>query len=270
MEFMKVLRCPKTGNKLRFSDADSVVYVENSDITYPIIDGIVDFCPQVRDIVSRSYDKFASRYDEYITSSSVLMKLLDRFVWGSAYDTSDLMTNTVLSNLPSKFEGVLLDVPVGTGVFTDSQYAQFPNATIIAVDYSMGMLQKSKERFAQKGLTNVFLVRADIANLPLTNDSADIILSMNGLHAFKDKQRATAEMKRVIKKDGSLVACCYVKGDSWRWDFCVKYFGVRRGFFNPPFFTKDSIGTQLDGFEIRRQVNNKSLVSLEAGKIVEI
>ena len=93
---------------------------------------------------------------------------------------------------------------------------------------------------------------------------------MNGLHAFPDKQRATAEMKRVIKKDGSLVACSYVIGDSWRGDFLVKCFGTICGFFNPPFFTKDSIGTQLDGFEIRRQVNNQSLVSLEAGKIVKI
>ncbi len=264
MELTEILRCPKTGDKLRFSDADSVVYVENSNITYPVINGIVDFCPQVRDVVSTSYDKFASRYDEYITSSSVLMKLLDLFVWGSCDFTT---TNTVLSYLPFQFEGVLLDVPVGTGVFTDSQYAQFPNATIIAVDYSMGMLQKAKERFERQDINNICLIRADVANLPLTNGAVDIVLSMNGLHVFIDKQCAIVEMRRVLNKDGSLVACCYVKGDRWRWDCFVRYFGVRKGCLNPPFLTIDNIGQQLEGFRIRRQGNIKSWVYLEAARI---
>ena len=267
MKLPKFLRCPKTANKLRFSDTDSVVYVENSDIIYPVINGIIDFCPKVRGVVSASYDAFASRYDEYITSSSVLMKLFQLFVWGSG-DDGDLTTNTILSYLPSQFEGVLLDVPVGTGVFTDSLYARSPNATIIAIDYSMGMLQKAKERFERQGINNVCLIRADVTNLPLTNSAVDIVLSMNGLHVFKDKQRATAEMRRVLNKNGSLVASSYVKGGRKRWDWFVKYYGVRKGFFFPPFFTKDNINTQLEGFEIRRQENGESFVSLEAVKVV--
>ena len=35
MELTNILRCPKTGNKLRFYDEDSIVRVENSDVTYP-------------------------------------------------------------------------------------------------------------------------------------------------------------------------------------------------------------------------------------------
>jgi hypothetical protein len=46
MEVTKVLKCPKTGNKLRFDDTDSIVVVEDSPITYPIIGEIVDFCPE--------------------------------------------------------------------------------------------------------------------------------------------------------------------------------------------------------------------------------
>ena len=262
MEPAEILRCPKTGNKLQFSD--SIVSVENSDITYPVIDGIVDFCPQAVDRITKAYDKFAPGYDAYITSSSISMKLFSLLFWRDGKD--DDYAKIIQSYMPSKFDGVLLDVPVGTGVFTDSLYANYPNATIIAVDYSMGMLQIAKERFAAKGLTNVRLIRADIANLPLTSDAADIVLSMNGLHAFPDKQRATAEMKRVIKKDGTLVASSYVKGDGWFWDLIVKLYGVPKGFFNPPFFTKDNIATQLEGFKITRQTNIRYGVFLEAVK----
>ncbi len=262
MELTELLRCPKTANKLRFSDADSLVHVEHSDITYPIIDGIIDFCPQLSASVTKSYDKVASRYDEYMTSSNIFMKVYNTVIWGFGSDCD--YTETVLSYLPSRFDGVLLDVPVGTGVFTDSLYARFPNATIIAVDYSMGMLRLAKDQFARQGLSNIHLIRADVAHLPLTNGTADIVLSMNGLHAFKDKQRATAEMKRVLQKDGSLVACGYVKGDRWLSDWFVKHLGVRRGYFNPPFFTKDNIGDQFEGFEICRKGNMKSIVYFEA------
>jgi ubiquinone/menaquinone biosynthesis C-methylase UbiE len=267
MELTEILRCPKTGNKLRFSDADSAVYVEGCDVSYPIIDGIVDFCPEVRDAVSESYDGIASRYDSYITSSSLLMKALDKFVWRAKVSLADFH-DRFLPFLPDQFDGVLLDVPVGTGVFTDSLYARFPNATIIAVDYSMGMLQKAKDRFEQQGLKNVCLVRADVANLPLTNGAADFVLSMNGLHAFPDKQRAISEMRRVLCEDGSLIGSCYVKGDRKLTDWYVKYIGVRKGFFSPPFYTKDNIGSQLEGLKIRRQGSIESGVYFEAVKVV--
>ena len=262
MELTEILRCPKTGNKLRFDNANSVVVVEDSPITYPINDGIVDFCPEAKDKISKSYDVCASLYDTYITSSSVFMKLCNRFVWRTG-DYSEFM-DTVLSYLPSQFDGVLLDVPVGTGVFTDSLYANFPNATIIAIDYSMGMLQKAKDRFEQQGIDNICLVRADVANLPLVDSAADIVLSMNGLHAFPDKQRAIAEMKRSLRPGGSLVASSYLKGDSMLGDWFIKHCYARIGFFSPPFFTIDDIASHFEGFTIRKQGHVKYGVYFEA------
>jgi len=263
MEVTKVLKCPKTGNKLRFDDANSVVVVEESSITYPIIDGIVDFCPDIEDRISASYDGFASGYDAYFTSSSLSMKLFNLLVFGGIWNYSEY-SETLLSYFLSQFDGVLLDVPVGTGLVTASQYAQYPNATIIAVDYSMGMLEVAKKRFEEQGLNNVCLVRADVANLPLTDGAVDIVVSMAGLHAFPDKQSAVAEMRRVLRPDGSLVASCYVKGINRRWDWIVKHFGVRKGFFTPPFFTVDNIGSHLAGFTIRKQENVDGGVSFEA------
>ena len=262
MELTDILRCPKTGNKLRFCDEDSIVYVEHSDVTYPIIDGIVDFCPQARDTVSASYDAIASRYDAYMTSSNVFMRIFDRIVWGLSNDLT--YVDTILSYLPSQFDGVLLDVPVGTGLFTCSLYAGFPDATIIAIDYSMGMLQQAKIRFQQNGVSNVCFLRADVANLPVRDAAIDMLLSMNGLHVFADKQRAIAEMTRVLRKQGTLIACGYVKGVRRLSDWFVKHFGVRRGFFMPPFLHVDNIASQLEGFTIGRQGNAKSLAYFEA------
>lgn len=55
MELTDILICPRTGSRLRFSDGDSVVRVHGSEVTYPVVDGIVDFCPDVTDRTSKAY-----------------------------------------------------------------------------------------------------------------------------------------------------------------------------------------------------------------------
>jgi ubiquinone/menaquinone biosynthesis C-methylase UbiE len=153
---------------------------------------------------------------------------------------------------------------MGTGVFTSPFYAKFPKATIIGVDLSLSILRKARERFERNGLKNVFLLRADVANLPLRNDAVDLVLSMNGWHAFTDKQPAIAEIRRVLRKRGTLVACGYVKGARKLSDWFVKHFGVRNGFFNPPFFGQKDIASQFKGFTIIRQGNIKFVSYFEA------
>ncbi len=262
MDFSDILMCPKSGNRLRFDNNDSIVRVEGCDAVYPVIDGVIDFCGPEPDRISASYNKIAHRYDAYITSSTLSMKIFNRIIWGLKDDSSYM--DTFLSNLPTEFDGILLDVPVGTGVFTSSLYARYPNATIIGVDSSMGMLQEAKNRFDKEGLKNIQLIRADATYLPVRDGVVDLVLFMNGLHVFPDKRRAIAEMGRVLRKQGTLVACGYVKGVSKRSDWVVRHFMRRTGYFNPPFFNLDDLSEQLVGFTITRQGNLQSFVYFEA------
>jgi ubiquinone/menaquinone biosynthesis C-methylase UbiE len=267
VELTDILICPSTGSRLRFNDGDSVVRVHGTDVTYPIVDGIVDFCPEVRDTISKSYDAFASRYDAYITSgtsSGMFTRLCNHVVWGFSDDRG--FVDTVLSRLPSEFDGVLLDVPVGTGVFTSALYTQFPDAAIIAVDYSMGMLQEARKRFLDHGVRNVHLFRADVSDLPVRDGVVDMLLSMNGLHVFPDKLRAVAEMRRVVREQGVLIACGYASGARRLTDWFVNRFVVRRGFFSSPFFRIDDMASQLEGFTVGLQGNIKSFLWFEAVK----
>jgi SAM-dependent methyltransferase len=262
VELTEILRCPKTGSGLQYDGSASILRAERSDAAYPVIDGIVDFCPQRHDRVSASYDKVASRYDPCITASSVSMKVLARIIWGRAGDCDPM--EEVLSLLPDRFEGVLLDVPVGTGVFTAALYSRYPEATIIGVDCSINMLRKAKTCFREQGVKNIHLLRADAANLPIRDSAVDLVLSMNGWHAFADKRGTTAQMKRVLRPGGRLVACGYVRGAGRRSDWFVKYFGVRNGFFTPPFFAAGELAEWFDGFRILRQDSDRSLAYFEA------
>jgi SAM-dependent methyltransferase len=231
-----------TGNRLRFDGAAATVRVEHSDLTYPILDGIIDLCPESHDRISASYDKVANRYDPYITSSTVPMRVVGRIFWGFASDRDPM--DKVLALLPDRFDGVLLDVPVGTGVFTASLY--------------------SRARFMEQGIVHVPLLKADAANLPVRDGVVDTVLSMNGWHAFVDKQRTVSEIRRVLRKDGRLVACGYIQGARRLSDWFVRYFGVRNSFFTPPFFRFEDMDRQFRGLTITRRGCDKSFAWFEA------
>ncbi len=80
MELADILRCPRTGNRLSLNDGDAVVRVHGAGVTYPIVDGIVDFCPDVKDKISKAYDACSSRYDAYMayaTSPGMFAKIFD-------------------------------------------------------------------------------------------------------------------------------------------------------------------------------------------------
>jgi ubiquinone/menaquinone biosynthesis C-methylase UbiE len=265
VEWTDILRCPKTGQPLHFDEAASILRGGDSPVAYPVFDGIADFCPQVHDRVSASYDKVAARYDPGITAATLRAKVLGRIIWGRAGDREPM--EEVLSFLPDRFDGVLLDVPVGTGVFTASVYRRYPCATIIGVDCSMNMLRKAQARFREQGIPNVHLLKADAAHLPVRDATVDLVLSMNGWHAFADKQRMTAEMERVLRREGTLIACGYVRGARWLSDWFVRHFGVRNGFFTPPFWTAADLARQFQDFTMARQGNDKSIAWFEAAKL---
>jgi len=264
VELTDLLRCPKTGQPLHCDEAAPILRGEDSDVAYPVIDGVIDFYPQARDRVSASYDKVAARYDPGITASTLRARVLGQIMWGRASDRDPM--DEVLSFLPDRFDGVLLDVPVGTAVFTAPLYSRYPQAAIVGVDCSMNMLRKAQVRFRQQGVPNVHLLKADAAHLPVRDASVDLILSMNGWHAFADKQRTTAEMRRVLRPEGTLIACGYVRGTRWLSDWFVRRCGVRNGFFTPPFWTAEDLALQFQGFTITRHGSDKSIAWFEAVK----
>ena len=78
----------------------------------------------------------------------------------------------------------------------------------------------------------------------LENDSfkiLDTVVSMNGFHAFPDKQIAFHEIWRVLKAGGDFIACFYIRGKSKRTDWLVKNILAKKGWFSPPFQTEKEL-----------------------------
>lgn len=183
-------------------------------------------------------------YDGMITCSTLPGRAVCRLVWGMGKeDTLDYLS-AALSGIPEDFSGRLLEIPVGTGILTMPLYRQMPTAEITCMDYSPEMLERAKRR--GEDLSNVRFHQGDVGNLPFEDGSFDAVLSLNGFHAFPDKEAAWKEIFRVLKPGGTFCGCFYVLGQNRRTDWFIRSLYVKKGFFTPPFETAESLQNRLE------------------------
>ena len=188
---------------------------------------------------------FASLYDGIITRSTPIGKLMDSLAWGLDASLAAKWIDDALAPIPEDFKGSLLEVPVGTGVLTVPVYRNLPDAQITCLDYSAEMMRNAERRAEALAVRNVSFVQGDVGALPFEDESFDVVLSLNGFHAFPDKDAAFRETHRVLKKGGTFCGCFYIAGEFKRTDWFVKHMYVPKGFFTPPFETRETLENRL-------------------------
>lgn len=217
------------------------------------------------DKIQESYRQSRNIYDDVLTRSTWWSRLYMDIFWGGVDDNG--IAREVLSYFPDAFSGKLLDVPVGTGVFTAGKYAVMNGADITGLDYSVDMLDRARERFLKEGIRNCRLVQGDVGALPFGDASFDIVLTMNGFHAFPDKEKAWSEVNRVLKPGGTLVGCFCIRGESRRTDWLMTRILSRKGWFTPPFETFESLKARLEeSYRLDEYHKEGSIVYFKATK----
>lgn len=195
-------------------------------------------------------------YDGMITSTTFLGSLVNRMVWRMNKKENKEYLEKALSPIAEDFCGRLLEVPVGTGILTMPLYKKLKKADIVCLDYSAEMMARAKIRADEMGIENVKFMQGDVGKLPFDNESFDIVLSLNGFHAFSDKDAAYSETHRVLKKGGILCGCFAVVGESKRTDWFLTKPYVKMGYLTPPFETKESLEKRLKSMysEVRIEI----------------
>ena len=95
-------------------------------------------------------------------------------------------------------------------------------------------------------LKNVTFQQGDVGALPYETGTFDIVLSLNGFHAFPDKEAAYREIFRVLKPGGTFCGCFYVEGEHKRTDWFCRHVYEKTGFFTPPYETAASLKNRLE------------------------
>ncbi len=78
-----------------------------------------------------------------------------------------------------------------------------PGGLVLACDPSVTMLRQAWRKREERGLSNVYFLKAPAEKLPLRDSQVDYAVGMNFLH-FTDSERAVREMARVTKPGGTV------------------------------------------------------------------
>lgn len=111
--------CPRSKKKLIFSEQGDRMVTETGETSYPIVHEVIDFCPEATNQITEAYDTVSTHYDTFLTNASWFSRLYNKIVWNVR---DDQYVQDLLQLLPANLSGILLDVPVGTGVFTAEHY----------------------------------------------------------------------------------------------------------------------------------------------------
>lgn len=169
----------------------------------------------------------SSLYDDFLTGRTWYAKLFNYVFW---HQKDMCSSEKILFDMfPPNFNGKLLDVPCGTGVFTKNRYLKMQNAKIVCLDYSNEMIERFKNALKgnEEKVQHISFCQGDVVHLPYEDESFDIVLSMNGYQCFPEKEKALKEMKRVLKKEGLLIGSAYIKGKYFLSDLLVKIYDAK-------------------------------------------
>jgi ubiquinone/menaquinone biosynthesis C-methylase UbiE/glycosyltransferase involved in cell wall biosynthesis len=117
---------------------------------------------------------------------------------------------------------------IGGGMGTDlSQFAR-NGAVVTDVDLSAGHLKLAQENFRLRGLEGEF-IHHDAENLPLEDNSFDVVYSNGVIHHTPNTTRVIEEMFRVLRPGGRLIVMVYAENSWHYWYELVYGLGLARG-----------------------------------------
>ncbi len=100
----------------------------------------------------------------------------------------------------------ILDIATGTGDLAIMQSKAIPEATIVGLDISAGMLEVGKQKITKLGLDNsIDMVLGDSENIPFEDNFFDAISVSYGVRNFENLNKGLQEIKRVLKPGGIFV-----------------------------------------------------------------
>jgi malonyl-CoA O-methyltransferase len=153
----------------------------------------------------------ASTIDEYLLDKARVRASFNRAA--NTYDAAAVLQKQVREEMLSRLDLVkiapqaILDAGCGTGHGSFGLQKRFRSAQVYSLDIALNMLQQTQLQrpLLQKILNKQQLLCADIENLPIANNSVDLVWSNLALQWCNDLDAAFAEVARVLQPESLFV-----------------------------------------------------------------
>ncbi len=139
--------------------------------------------------VKRMFDSIAPAYD--LMNTAMSLGLHRRWLGALVRRVTDLHPRSIV------------DLATGTGDVALALARAVPEAAITGVDLSEGMLTVARKKAAKAG-ADIRFICADALEMPLPDNSADVVTIAYGLRNFEDISGGLARMLRLLRPGGTL------------------------------------------------------------------
>ena len=109
----------------------------------------------------------------------------------------------VIDTLAWRGDEWVLDVGSGPGNYFELVQARIPDGRFVAGDLSLGMARRARQHEQASSIT---ILNFDAQNLPFDDDMFDVVLANHMLYHVPEIDHALAEINRVLRPDGCLIA----------------------------------------------------------------
>ena len=140
----------------------------------------------------------------------------------------EAVEDAIRAALSDKLFRSLLDLGTGTGRMLEMFGPDIERG--LGLDLSLDMLLLARDRLERAGLRNCSVRQGDIYDLPLANDSFDVVILHQVLHFLDDGARAIREAARVLRPGGRLLVVDFAPHEQ---EFLREQFAHRRLGFAP-------------------------------------
>ena len=130
-----------------------------------------------------------------------VLEMEDRKIWQNPEE--------ILETLRIKPDIVAADLGCGSGFFTIPLSKEVKK--VYAIDVQKKMLEFLQEKIRRLRIRNIEPLLSTGNDIPLEDDSVDLLMSMNTLHEFDDKKRMAKQIRRVLKQGGVAVIADFKK-----------------------------------------------------------
>lgn len=190
---------PRTHQPLTLAP-DGMALVTESGECFDVRDGIADFVGQSDADRARSADLeyYRSRAGEYDRGMDVVFRML--------LCDETRFRSQMIGALRAGEGSRLLEI--GCGTCRDTSHLLALGATVFAGDLSREMLEIGRLRLQDAGVdrARLQLFRGDAMQLPFADGFFDAAFHFGGLNLFPDIAGALAEMARVVRPGGRVIA----------------------------------------------------------------
>lgn len=116
--------------------------------------------------------------------------------------------------IPAETGKWYLDIGCSTALYSRFLVSENKDAYVVALDYSMNMLRKARQKARDEQL-NFYLLRTDAQKMPFFQSTFDGLLCGGTLNELVDPIKVLYESRRIIKDGGIFFVMHLLKGDTW-------------------------------------------------------